>query len=201
MHRGSFLLLSGNRWPVLIRAGCFGTLRWPAGRWLTWLTELRLRQQPLISSALTSLNFSHSWGDAKRTLVLLVLIGHLAVLNYIGVKTGKNVSNFFTVVKVSFLLLFVIAGMFTLFLRPEIRVSLTIPRIDARNWFGAMLLLVYAYGGFEGALFVGGETENPKRDTPIALLSALAIVCLIYTATQYVVVATLPNAGATGSPL
>ena len=64
-----------------------------------------------------------------------------------------------------------------------------------------MLLLVYAYGGFEGALFVGGETKNPKQDMPMALLSALGAVAVIYTAVQFVTVATLPDAGATGSPL
>jgi amino acid transporter len=64
-----------------------------------------------------------------------------------------------------------------------------------------MLLLVYAYGGFEGALFVGGETTNPKRDTPIALLTALGVVCLIYTAVQFAVVAILPDAGASTRPL
>src|SRR5258707_13640390 len=64
-----------------------------------------------------------------------------------------------------------------------------------------MLLLVYAYGGFEGALFVGGESTNPKRDTPIALLLALGVVCLIYTAVQYVTITTLPDAGMSARPL
>jgi APA family basic amino acid/polyamine antiporter len=122
-------------------------------------------------------------------------------LNYLGVKTGANVSNLFTAIKVSFLLLFVLAGILALILKPEIRMPLIIPVTTAKNWFSAMLLLVYAYGGFEGALFVGGESKNPKRDTPLALLSALVMVGLIYTAIQFVVVATLPNAGATGSPL
>ena len=100
-----------------------------------------------------------------------------------------------------FLLLFVFAGLFALLMRPEIRVPLTFPVISSASWFQAMLLLVYAYGGFEGALFVGGETTNPKRDTPIALLLALAGVAVIYTAVQFVTVATLPDAGGTGSPL
>lgn len=170
--------------------------------WLTWLTR--------IAAPAAAANLFHTYlsqffpslkGRAAELLVLALLIGHLALLNYIGVKTGKNVSNFFTAVKVGFLLFFVVAGLFALVIRPEIRVPLTIPIIPSSNWFQAMLLLVYAYGGFEGALFVGGETKNPKRDTPIALLSALVAVAVIYTAVQLVTVSTLPDAGATGSPL
>jgi len=78
---------------------------------------------------------------------------------------------------------------------------LDLPVVPVKTWFETMLLLVYAYGGFEGALFVGGESKNPKRDTPIALLAALVAVCLIYTAVQYVTVATLPGAGASERPL
>ncbi len=170
--------------------------------WLTWLTRIAA---PAAAANLFYTYLSQFFRPLKsrpaELLLLAVLIGHLALFNYVGVKTGKNVSNFFTVVKVGFLLLFVIVGFLAWFIRPEIRIPLTIPTISSASWFQALLLLVYAYGGFEGALFVGGETTNPKRDTPIALLTALGIVALIYTAVQFVTVATLPNAGATGSPL
>jgi basic amino acid/polyamine antiporter, APA family len=141
------------------------------------------------------------FGHAGELAVLAVLIGQLAVVNYIGVKTGERVSNFFTAVKVGFLLLFVIAGLVALIARPEIRVPLVWPAPSARGWFDAMLLLVYAYGGFEGALSVGGESTNPKRDTPIALLTALALVAVVYTAVQIVTLKTLPDAAASVRPL
>ena len=94
-----------------------------------------------------------------------------------------------------------IAGLLALLFRPELRVPFTVPTISARDWFETLLLLVYAYGGFEGALFVGGETTNPKRDTPIALLVALAIVAMIYTGIQFVTVATLPGVASSTRPL
>jgi APA family basic amino acid/polyamine antiporter len=134
-------------------------------------------------------------------IVLVALIGQLAFFNYIGVKTGKNVSNFFTAVKVGFLLIFIVSGLLVWIFRPAMRIPLSYPSIPARNWFESILLLVYAYGGFEGALFVGGETKNPRADTPVALLRALAAVCLIYTAVQFVVVTLLPAAAASARPL
>jgi basic amino acid/polyamine antiporter, APA family len=136
-----------------------------------------------------------------RLMVLAVLLGHLAFLNYIGVKSGKNVSNIFTTIKVSFLAFFIVAGLLFLILRPEIRVPFSVPTITPRGWFDAILLLIYGYGGFEGALIVGGESTNPKRDTPIALLLALVGVAVIYTAVQFITIATLPGAANSVRPL
>jgi basic amino acid/polyamine antiporter, APA family len=170
--------------------------------WLTWLTRIAAPAAVanLFCTYLAPL-FPFTGTRSGELLVLVVLLGHLAFLNYIGVRAGKNVSNFFTVAKVGFLLLFIFAGLSALLLRPEIRVPLTVPALSPKSWFDAILLLVYAYGGFEGALAVGGESTNPKRDTPIALLLALAAVSVIYTAVQAVTVRTLPDAAISVRPL
>ena len=170
--------------------------------WLTWLTRIAAPAAAANLFCTFAAQFVPSLGTRRGQLLILgLLIGHLALLNYIGVKTGKNVSNFFTAIKVGFLLFFVMAALLALLMKPELRVAIVFPATSMKSWFQAMLLLVYAYGGFEGALFVGGEATNPKRDTPIALLMALGVVCLIYTAVQFAVVAILPDAGASARPL
>lgn len=170
--------------------------------WLTWLTRI---SAPAAVADLfcTYLTQFFPWVGTRKGewIVLALLLGHLAVLNYVGVKAGKNVSNLFTAVKVGFLLFFIFAGLIIIFLRPEIRVPLSVTMPTARNWFEAILLLVYAYGGFEGALVVGGESTNPKRDTPIALLLALVVVGVLYTLVQFVTVRTLPGAAVSVRPL
>ncbi len=170
--------------------------------WLTWLTRISAPAAAANLFCIYLAQFFPALGSRRgELLILALLIGQLALFNYIGVKTGKNVSNVFAGVKVSFLLLFVITGLLAFFLRPEIRVPLSAPEVSAKSWFEALLLLVFAYGGFEGALFVGGEATHPKRDTPIALLLALGIVGIIYTGVQFVTVATLPEAAASVRPL
>jgi amino acid transporter len=170
--------------------------------WLTFLTRIAAPSAVanLFCTYLTQF-FPALAARRWQLVVMAILIAQLAVFNYIGVKTGKNISNLFTGVKVSFLLLFVVAGWLALLFRPEIRVPFSVPVISAKSWFEAILLLVFAYGGFEGALFVGGESKNPKRDTPIALLLALVIVCVIYTAVQFVTMATLPGVATSATPL
>jgi amino acid transporter len=170
--------------------------------WLTWLTRVAAPAAVANLFCTYLAQFFPSLGTRTgELLVLAVLLGHLAFFNYIGVKAGKNLSDFFTAVKVGFLLLFIFAGLSVLLLRPGSRVPLSVPVLSAKNWFEAILLLVYAYGGFEGALFVGGESTNPKRDTPIALLRALATVSVTYTAVQFVTISTLPGAAASLRPL
>ena len=170
--------------------------------WLTWLTRIAAPAAAANLFCTYAAQFFPALGARRGELLLLgVLIGHLALLNYIGVKTGKIVSNLFTAIKVGFLLFFVMAALIALLIKPELRVPIVLPAASVKSWFQAMLLLVYAYGGFEGALFVGGETTDPKRNTPIALLTALGVVCVLYTAVQFAVVAILPDAGASARPL
>jgi amino acid transporter len=170
--------------------------------WLTWLTRIAAPAAGanLFCTYLAQF-FPALHSRPAELLILALLIGHLAALNYIGVQSGQRVNNFFTAVKVSFLLFFVFAGAMAWLARPELRVGFTLPTATAGNWFSAILLLIYAYGGFEGALFVGGESKNPKRDTPLALLTALAAVCVLYTTAQFIVLALLPQAATSSHPL
>lgn len=140
-------------------------------------------------------------GKLAELCLIALLIGHLALLNYVGVKTGKTVSDIFTTVKVGLLAIFIIAGLAIPFFHSELRVPLHFGVTTTKGWFEALLLLVFGYGGFEGALIVGGESRNPKRDMPFALLTALLLQVFLYTGVVYVVVSTLSNAGASQRPL
>ena len=64
-----------------------------------------------------------------------------------------------------------------------------------------MLLLVFAYGGFETALAPMSEAKNPRRDAPFALFTALLACTVIYALIQRVVVGVLPNAVQSQRPL
>jgi amino acid transporter len=68
-------------------------------------------------------------------------------------------------------------------------------------WLSAVLLLIYAFSGFESALIPAGEVKNPGRDIPLALMIALPMVAAIYFLVQVVVVHTLANSAQTVRPL
>jgi basic amino acid/polyamine antiporter, APA family len=125
----------------------------------------------------------------------------LAVANYRGVGTGLGVSSAFTAAKLVPLSLFVIAGLGVLLTRGSVQQSPLVTDAPLRTWLEAILLLVFAYGGFEAALFPLGEAKDPRRDAPVALMVALGFCALLYTLVQMVVIATLPDPGASSRPL
>jgi len=187
--------------PYLYAREAFGRFVGIQIGWLTWLSRISACSgvANLFITYLTA--FVPAAGTRLvRGGVLAVLIGFLAAVNYRGVTDGKWLSNFFTITKVLLLTLFIAAGLAALQLHPEIRVIPAEVHATPGDWFAAVLLMVYAYGGFEAALFASGEASNPRKDAPLALAIALITATLLYVAVQNVVIYTLANPGMTTKP-
>jgi amino acid transporter len=65
----------------------------------------------------------------------------------------------------------------------------------------ALVLLIFAYGGFEAAVASAGEAKDPRRDMPFGLFAALITCAIIYAFIQWVVVGVLPDPGHSVRPL
>jgi len=188
--------------PYLYSRAAFGQFVGIQIGWLTWLSRIGATSAAAnLFIIYLSQFFPGATGRAARMLVMTALIGVLAIVNIRGVAAGNWLSNAFTLTKLLMLFLFIAAGFAALAWKPSVRVIPPTPTTAMTDWFDAVLLLVYGYGGFEAALFVTGELRNPRKDAPFALLTALTSVALIYTAIQFVVIHTLPNAAATGRPI
>ncbi len=139
--------------------------------------------------------------ESVRVLLLVLLIGSLALINFRGVERGARWNNFFTAAKLVPLGLFIAAGgIFALtHAAPGIAAAAGgaaaagRPPASAGDWLQASLLICFAYGGYDGAMMAMGEARNPRRDAPFALLSAMVFLALLYTAVQLVVDATLAD--------
>ena len=169
--------------------------------WLTWLSRITACSgvANLFVTYLSSFFPAVTRGWIRAT-ILTVLIGFLAAVNYRGVSGGKALSNFFTITKILLLTLFIAGGFLALALHPSVRVTPTAVPLTAVNCFQAILLMVYAYGGFEAALFASGEASDPRKDAPIALLIAIVTATFLYICVQVVVIYTLANPSATTKP-
>ena len=190
--------------PYLYAREAFGRFLGIEVGWLLWL--VRLTGAAAAANLFTSY-LAEFWPKEQepilRLAVLAILIGFLAAVNYRGVKSGAAVNNVFTVAKLVPLVSFAVLGGIYL-LRPhpaipgEISGSAGFP---IRNWLEAVLILMFAYGGFEGAVIPMAEAKDVKKDVPFALFAGLATTALIYFAIQVVVVRALPYAAATDRPL
>jgi amino acid transporter len=136
---------------------------------------------------------------AMRFAIVTVLLGILLAVNYVGVRSGTLVSNSFVIAKMVPLGIVCVAGAY--FLSTHAAVPWPTVHASPGTWRDALLLLFFAYGGYEAAMNPLGEARNPKRDAPFALFMALAIITLIYTVIQWVVVGVLPATIHTDRPL
>jgi basic amino acid/polyamine antiporter, APA family len=187
--------------PYLYAREAFGPFAAIQMGWLTWLSRITA------SAAVANLFIAYLSEFAPslqasfaRACTIILLIAFLASTNYVGVSTGNRLSNFFTVTKLALLGAFVCSGLIALGLHPSIRATPPALHPTRSDWFEAVILLIYAYGGFEAALFPASEARDPRRDAPAALLIALGSVTLLYVGVQYVVIHTVANASATERP-
>jgi APA family basic amino acid/polyamine antiporter len=115
----------------------------------------------------------------NRFVILTLLVGILAAINLRGVHIGAHVSTAFTVAKLASLGIVCVAGVFYLISTHRIVPPASAPA-SANAWLQAIVLLIFAYGGFETALISTGEARDPRRDGPFALFVALVTCTVIY---------------------
>jgi APA family basic amino acid/polyamine antiporter len=187
--------------PYLYARVSFGRFLGLQTGWLLWLTR--------VSSAAAVANvfvdyMPSFWPHAKqpinRFVILTVLIGGLALVNIRGVVMGTRVSNFFTIAKLLPLLIFVAGGFVFIHFQGS-PVPLMNESHPMNAWLNAVLLIIYAFTGFEAALIPAGELKNPSRDIPRAILASLPLIAVVYFLVQTVVIRMLPNSAQTNHPL
>lgn len=190
----------GSGGPYLYARAAFGRFVGIEVGWITWLSRLAAAAA---SANLFVIYLAEFWPGAKATgvrlVVLTLLLGVLAAINYRGVKAGAKVSNVFMIAKLVPLTLFVGGGVAYLILYHPAMPTPEPQPFD--HWAKAVMLVMFAYGGFEGAVISMGEVKDPQRSAPFALFVALAATAVIYSLVQVVVVGTLPNPAASDRPL
>jgi basic amino acid/polyamine antiporter, APA family len=188
--------------PYLYARVAFGRLMGIETAWMLWLGQVAA---PAANANLFVIYlgefFPHAKDPLPRAIILTVLVGLLTLINIRGVRGGTRISNLFTAAKLVPLFAVIILGIFALQHRGWNIATAATSSPNSSLWLKAMLLLVFAYGGFETALAPMSEAKDPRRDAPFALFSALALCTIIYALIQWVVIAVLPDAAHSQRPL
>jgi len=184
--------------PYLYAREAFGsTVGFEVG-WLMWLARLTAfaANCNLLVSYL-SFFWPRVSAGGWRIMIIIIVVMVLAGINILGVRQAAIVSNFFTVGKLIPMILFVAIGLF--FLNPTAYSLGAAPPVGAFSQ--SVLLLIYAFTGFEMAAIPAGEVQDPQRHLPRALLIAIAVVASLYILIQVVCVGTLPELATSTKPL
>ena len=115
-----------------------------------------------------------------RGLLFFILIGFMVLVNVRGAKQGVGFVKFITIVKLLPLIAIIIFGF------SHIKTAnLHWENLPTFNTFGnTILVLFFAFLGFETALNVSGEIKNPKRTIPLSILIGGLLVLIVYLLLQ-----------------
>jgi APA family basic amino acid/polyamine antiporter len=127
----------------------------------------------------------------ERGFLMAILIAIPASANYVGVRSGANLSSVITAAKLAPLALLIVFGVTRFVSHPQMVQASEIISGGLSNWLRAMVLLLFAYAGWEDTLIPTGEIREPRRTIPVALGTGLLVCATIYTLLQFITVATL----------
>jgi len=132
-----------------------------------------------------------------RQIALTLMCAFLTWANVVGLRRGMQAIFAFTLLKLIPLTLVVLLGL--THLNPQIFTNAGLPAFDGLG--ETLLVLLYAFVGFEGAVVPAGEARNPQRDIPRALISSVVAITVLYVMIQIVVISVIPEIAASKAPL
>lgn len=161
------------------------------GRWFNYATLINLLVTYL---AHFFPSISSTW---PRAGFIIGLSAFFTFINYIGLKNSTRLTNIFTIAKLVPLLLFVVIGL--LFIKPA--AFTPVEPFSFPDFSTCVLLLVFAFGGYESVLINSGEIRNPRKNLPFALILSTIFVAILYCLIQAVCIGTLPGLAGSDRPL
>ncbi|HKW36725.1 MAG TPA: amino acid permease [Burkholderiales bacterium] len=122
-------------------------------------------------------------GPESSSIWAGLVVAVLTVANYVGIREGKLIQNFFTFLECSGLVLIVIAGFF---LAPHVPgAPIQAEASDAvKPWYAgaglAMIFVLFTYGGWNDAAYISAEVRERERNMARSLFLSIGIVMLLY---------------------
>lgn len=184
---GSTYPVSGGtaRFPFMT----FGALGGFTGGWMAWLQAVTIAPIEVeatlgyLDAKFTSLNLINANGtlDGKGILIGAGFMLVFSVINTMGVRWLAETNSIAVVWKIFVPVLTIGALVFTVFHFSNFTAGGGFAPYGFHGVFAALPLgIVFALEGFEQAIQVGGEAENPQRNIPRAVIISMIIGTLIY---------------------
>ncbi len=150
-----------------------------AGFLYGWSNLLVVQSGAMAAVAVTFARYTHEVAALpfSPTASAIAALAALTLVNLAGVRWGAGVQSVFMIVKIVAIGAFVLAG---LWLAPAVARGAAAPPASLRGFLAAMIVVLFAYGGWATATFVSGEIEQPARTLPRALLLGTSGVVLLY---------------------
>lgn len=120
-------------------------------------------------------------GAMKPMLIATALVVALSLNNVVGVRFGSAIQNVTVFSKVLTLIGVIALAAFVEPSTPAPDVALENPVGASMSLlFAGLIPVLFAYGGWQHALWIGGEIKDPKRNIPFALIGGVGVVIVVY---------------------
>lgn len=179
--------------PVLFTTKAFGPYVGFGTGWIYYISRITAfaANASLLADYVGSLWGPVATGYGRAFIITLVCTG-LTFANYVGVKDGVRTLSVLTLLKIVPIVVLILFGL------PYVSAEAVIPQgtpvIDDLG--GTVLLMIFAFVGFEATTIVSGESKDPRRSLPRALVSTTIFIGIFYFLVVLVYVALLPSVGA-----
>jgi basic amino acid/polyamine antiporter, APA family len=114
--------------------------------------------------------------------VSLMAVAVMTAINLIGVQSGRRTQNTLTAAKLIGFVVVVLAGMLIALKGNWPAMSAPLPEGMSPNPGLALVFILYAFGGWNDAVYIAAELKEPQRNLPRALAGGVFAVLLVYLA-------------------
>ena len=203
---GTMYPLSGGvvRFPHM----AFGNFASYTGGWITWVavaTTAPIEVAAALQYGTKYAPFTRAHvvgGDTVHTLTALgygaavVLMAVFVLINYFGVRWFARINNILVGWKLFIIILVIIAFFASAFHGQNFT---ALGGFTAEGFHGVFTAIatggiVFSYLGFRQGIELAGETDNPRRNVPVAVIGSVLITAVIYIALQAAFIGSLDPA-------
>jgi basic amino acid/polyamine antiporter, APA family len=156
--------------------------------WSLWFAEwISLAVFPLAFTRYLMFFFPNM-DFATQVLVKGLFVAFLAVTNIVGVRAAGKINDILTIAKLAPLIFFTVAGLSWMALNPSLTAANFTPfsPFGFSNFGTALVLIFWAYAGFEISTIPSKEITEPRKTIPKAIIIGISIVTVFYLATNAV---------------
>jgi basic amino acid/polyamine antiporter, APA family len=128
---------------------------------------------------------------ATRVIVLVSVTALFAAVNIAGVRKSIGLLTGLALLKAAPLFIAAVAAIALTYPWPAPTPAPTVTQFEA-----GLLIVLYAFVGFENAVIPAGETKNPSLNLPRAIFLTIGVTTLLYFLVQLAFVSALPGGAA-----
>ncbi len=188
-------LVTGVGGPFAYAKEAYGPFAGFVVGWSLWIAEwVSLAVFP-IAFVRYLLFFIPDLSIVVQILIKVAFVAVLAITNIVGAKAAGQTNDALTLVKLVPLILFSIGGIAFFLFSPATMVANYTPfaPFGVGDIGSALIVIFWAYAGFEVSTIPSDSIEDPERTIPRALIIGIAIVTVFYLTTNVVLFGLVPS--------